>query len=477
MPTQTPTVDYERRQRTNALTPSETITSTSYRSMQGKEFPIYDGRHPEDQGIVSSTLAMPISLYHPIFAKYLHWMSDGSITPSPECIAATARLMSAASVLYPTENDRKHAIRGPLQVVLGNTIRTVCNPDKTEADGQTIIALNMNDSARAVPVLISEEKCEPGVDAATQASLSMLRTWCDFNLDDFRNLGCCPTFLIGLDGCHLVICGAVLTNKCIVNRLAMLWVGRSSTHDEGNTVNIARAFHALSLAIEELERWYKDIAQHRPIYTSQANDHPRFFPFPDRYPLNGEDFSAGTIQFKYLRPLEESSTCVTFLAQMQPNNRADKKHIVVKFVQSYSPELHQLLAEQRMAPDLLYCGRIDQNTPLGNWKLVVMEYFDGRPSYERELHTTEQVRRRVEDIVKFAHEHGFVLGDIRPPNVLVGERNDVRMIDFDWAGKAGEVRYPAHMSTALWTSGIEPTVLITKTHDNNMIQKWFPHGS
>ncbi|KAH7908692.1 hypothetical protein BJ138DRAFT_325808 [Hygrophoropsis aurantiaca] len=75
--------NYERlikHQRTNALSPSATTTFAWYRSTQGKEFPIYDGRHPESRGMVSSTLAMPVSLYH-VFAKYLLWMSDQSLRP------------------------------------------------------------------------------------------------------------------------------------------------------------------------------------------------------------------------------------------------------------------------------------------------------------------------------------------------------------------------------------------------------------
>ncbi|KAH7908691.1 hypothetical protein BJ138DRAFT_1157089 [Hygrophoropsis aurantiaca] len=149
------------------------------------------------------------------------------------------------------------------------------------------------------------------------------------------------------------------------------------------------------------------------------------------------------MEFKYLHPLQKTSGCVTFLAQTQPKNGADTKCIVVKFAQSYSAELHHLFVKRRMAPVLLFCGSIHQS---------------------RELYRTQKVRQRVNAIVDYAHAEGFVLGDIRPPNILVGDNDDIRMVDFDWAGKDGEARYPT----------CRPTALITKAHDSAMIDKWFP---
>ncbi|MDV2583586.1 hypothetical protein, partial [Alkalibacillus haloalkaliphilus] len=46
----------------------------------------------------------------------------------------------------------------------------------------------------------------------------------------------------------------------------------------------------------------------------------------------------------------------------------------------------------------------------------------------------------------------------------------VRFIDFDWAGNAGNVRYPLHLSDAICkTAGTSEYEVITKEHDIKML--------
>src|SRR5690348_10798379 len=54
-------------------------------------------------------------------------------------------------------------------------------------------------------------------------SMHTFLTHFGFELDAVRGLTCCPTFLLGFSGCYLVISAAVLTDKCIVERLATMW--------------------------------------------------------------------------------------------------------------------------------------------------------------------------------------------------------------------------------------------------------------
>jgi len=217
----------------------------------------------------------------------------------------------------------------------------------------------------------------------------------------------------------------------------------------------------------------KLIASQPRLFTANFINHPRFFPFATSYPLNGEDFDAGLVEFEYIQPLQTYPTCITFLAETKPVGNQAKRRIVVKFVQRYCPDVHRLLAEKGMAPNLLYCGRIDASTPYGNWKLVVMDFFDAKPSFKDDRYKDQDVRQRVIEVVKAAHDEGFVLGDIRPPNVLINANNEIKLIDFDWAGKEGEVRYPAHMSTGLWVDEIVSMGNIEKVHDERMITRWF----
>ncbi|EPQ53377.1 hypothetical protein GLOTRDRAFT_17241, partial [Gloeophyllum trabeum ATCC 11539] len=57
------------------------------------------------------------------------------------------------------------------------------------------------------------------------------------------------------------------------------------------------------------------------------------------------------------------------------------------------------------------------------------------------------VRKAVEHKLALLHEAGYVHGDVRDVNVLVcgadgsGEK-DVLLVDWDWAGRGAEARYP-----------------------------------
>ncbi|KAF8808662.1 hypothetical protein BYT27DRAFT_7188628 [Phlegmacium glaucopus] len=292
-------------------------------------------------------------------------------------------------------------------------------------------------------------------------------------LKDFRNIGCCPSFLISFSGPHMVISAAVLPDKLIIERLAMLWVGHSTTHDDDHVRHISRHLHALSLSIQELKDWYTTL-KNAVLFdeeTKKPSNHPRFYPFAHRY-LSGSTM----VEFEYICALQPNlSTCVTFRGRIKGS--VDENEIVIKFVQRYSPEVHEILAKAGLAPALLFYGPVDSNVDYGNWKMVVMEYLEGKPSYEGDRHRDPDVSKKVLESIKVVHSEGYVLGDVRPPNVMIGLDDEVKLIDFDWAGKGGVVRYPAFMSDGIWTEGIEPMVKIEKSHDLDMYNKWFSPNS
>ncbi|GLB44376.1 hypothetical protein LshimejAT787_1700030 [Lyophyllum shimeji] len=204
--------------------------------------------------------------------------------------------------------------------------------------------------------------------------------------------------------------------------------------------------------------------------------HPRFFPSISSYPSNNT-----TVKFTYKEPLDRVDTCVTFLATL---DSANGRPIVVKFVQRYGEAVHKLLAGLGMAPGLLYCGPIGgHGVSYGELQMVVMEsvqgktladYFDSGP-------LPRDVVAAVEEGIKAIHAAGFVYADLRRPNIMIADAVDrdietslgerVKFIDFDWAGKAGDIRYPLHLSDSIRTpTGASEYELIQKTHDTKMLE-------
>ena len=111
-----------------------------------------------------------------------------------------------------------------------------------------------------------------------------------------------------------------------------------------------------------------------------------------------------------------------------------------------------------------------------------MDYVAGRTAAELG-EVPESVRDAVRRALEILHGQGLVHGDIRLPNVIIEDCDDegtedeesigahTRIVDFDWAGHEGVVRYPHDLSQGQWVEGVEDYALIRASHDNAMVEK------
>jgi hypothetical protein len=122
-----------------------------------------------------------------------------------------------------------------------------------------------------------------------------------------------------------------------------------------------------------------------------------------------------------------------------------KTKICVKFVRRYSKDAHLFCASSGFAPEL----RGFQELP-GGWFMVVMddisdthESGDSNPSF---LFT---LRERITEKIAAFHQAHFVHGDLRDTNLMVrrDQKPGFMLVDFDWAGRSHEVRYPSNLNT------------------------------
>ena len=131
--------------------------------------------------------------------------------------------------------------------------------------------------------------------------------------------------------------------------------------------------------------------------------------------------------------------------------------VVVKFARShYGTDVHKFLAHHRLAPQLLHTALLP-----GKWHVVVMEEIRGSPLQA----PSEQVQTAVRGAVDKMAAENYVHGDLRPQNILV-VNDSMRLLDFDWAGQQGEVRYPHELNTSCdWQADVQPGGLIAPVHD------------
>jgi len=137
------------------------------------------------------------------------------------------------------------------------------------------------------------------------------------------------------------------------------------------------------------------------------------------------------------------------------------------------------MADNGLAPKLYGYAEVD-----GAPTAYVMEYLDPsswQPLYEFfESDTTAidatELLEAVESILKMLDSKDFVHGDLRTNNIMIRtdvieKCVDVKVIDFDWAGKAGEVCYPAERNTDIQWPG-EAGAPILKEHVSEMVHSW-----
>ncbi|KAF9024249.1 hypothetical protein BDZ89DRAFT_1187783, partial [Hymenopellis radicata] len=275
----------------------------------------------------------------------------------------------------------------------------------------------------------------------------------------------CPSFLLGVAGPWIVICGAVLPHKTVVQRLsAYEWHVCSRIDDDAQVLAAARRFFALRRAIAESTADYGHVPAN-PV-------------FPDDYPSFNSyiDENNNSVEFRYVKPLEMDLSCIVFLAERLDNG----VQFVVKFVSRYNAAAHMHMATGGYAPRLLCHQPLGPG--YGDWALVAMDYVAGETIFNKygAGPLPDDVLGAILDALDHLRSEKYILPDLRRPNVMILDQEDllmrerIKMIDFDWVCVEGDgARYPFHLSPALESlAEAKEYDVITRTHEENMFKKF-----
>ncbi|KAI0368257.1 hypothetical protein BV20DRAFT_999146 [Pilatotrama ljubarskyi] len=156
-----------------------------------------------------------------------------------------------------------------------------------------------------------------------------------------------------------------------------------------------------------------------------------------------------------------------FTARADFGDRRPKRDVIVKFAYRYCEKAHRLLAEQAepLAPRLWFCEKVQS---VGMY-VVVMDHI--KDEDDRETMTAAQ-RAQLRKAVGLLHEQNLVFGDLRDANLLLRRGGGLMLVDFDWCGEEGKVRYPydINMNGDIgWHEDVEGGELIKKEHDLYML--------
>ena len=214
----------------------------------------------------------------------------------------------------------------------------------------------------------------------------------------------------------------------------------------------ARCFGALRKAISSLEQCYKEMIS--ATTDPRAAPHGQY-PYPCSYTHLGLEY-----QFTYTGQLDETKL-------LYSAKTTDNKVICIKFVRRYSTDAHEYCATKGFAPEL----RGFRYLP-GGWRMVVMDMIsqeyrclDLNVPYPH----FEEIKKELGDL----HQKGLVHGDVRDVNIMVKVDNSpgFKLVDFDWSGTIGIVKYPINVNRKnLWRPhGADDEKEITAGHDMEML--------
>jgi hypothetical protein len=148
----------------------------------------------------------------------------------------------------------------------------------------------------------------------------------------------------------------------------------------------------------------------------------------------------------------------------------DDVKICIKFVRRYSQAAHEKCATMGIAPKLSGFEDIG-----AGWTMVIMDalHEEYKPFDRNALPagTREHIRAGLDEL----HRAHFVHGDLRDANILVrqgGGKPGFMLVDFDWAGVFGKVRYPADVNKGQ-PDGVSDGMLIKPEHDIAMLERMF----
>ncbi|KAI0694096.1 hypothetical protein C8T65DRAFT_58508 [Cerioporus squamosus] len=199
--------------------------------------------------------------------------------------------------------------------------------------------------------------------------------------------------------------------------------------------------------------------------------------------------NCGNLTLEYLHVVDQHN--LTYIAELSSGWQdlgMTWPRVVVKFAESYGADAHRLLEKAGYAPKLIYCGKPYAATfpRFSDVDMVVIEALPDEGLVERGSAAEPpraEVCRKVRNAVRLLHQHHYVHGNITWQTVYSNEAGngvDVRLLNFDYAGKEGEVRYsvylpqtPEHVGLP---AGVAPLKLVTKEQDEYFLDAMFPNN-
>lgn len=262
----------------------------------------------------------------------------------------------------------------------------------------------------------------------------------------------CPCLIIGVDGPLVQIDAAYLTDFVYSDPMGLVSLLFISGTTASSNMRLVRRLQVVRNTVQMLAQSYAE--NHTGAYRGSGY----LLPAPCVAPETGAAWTpwASVEGFS----LTFTDPCITLhnraifkgeivhaTTSLPPHQHApaspSRVPVYIKFVPKYGEEVHNLLFQHGLAPELRWCGEV-----IGGPMMVIMDEVAGN-NIQDALASNEPVTEAdVAGVDRALSVLGdtFVHGDLRPSTVILKPTPDgakeAYIIDFKWAGKSGEARYP-----------------------------------
>ncbi|KAL9716775.1 hypothetical protein Ac2012v2_001227 [Leucoagaricus gongylophorus] len=421
--------------------------------------------------------AIPPTLLCPQFSQFM--VDLDSCTPSTSDIEFFYQLSHEMSDIFTQEAERNN--------VFINIMRKHGFPDfsktfigKYHNDGTLEVRINqLGKSAIYLVLEVKNELGKGGAEPMVQAALYWLESIRPFAEDGNSQLHYqtnFPAVLLLHNGerCSacLLVCATLSTgpyisaavavyadapNVQILNPVIPLHFHPS---DYKARATGERFICALRRLLSDLKNYYTTSA-----FSQQSSHLQPQFPFYSVYTDGDVSY-----RFVYEKQIDQQTVFVAHLR----DNPEDK--IFVKFTRCYGEDTHRAAHARGFAPKLRAVERFQDG-----WIMVVMDDVSHQYCEIERRPLEKNVYKAVQQALVELHGEGFVHGDLREANIMVKRDgvdseglHDIILVDFDWAGKEGSVRYPSNITLnhilLPRPDDVERGGPIAAAHDNEMLK-------
>ncbi|KAF9231109.1 hypothetical protein BU15DRAFT_56568 [Melanogaster broomeanus] len=368
--------------------------------------------------------SIPPTLLHPAFGQFLDDCETHEITEKDNTFAL--ELSVAMSAFYVDEAVRAQAVRNVFAKRGGiHFTRTKIEETNYMTDGD----ISLNGHRFAIAEFKNEVGCT-GAEPYAQASLYYLESTRRYAATMAHSV--LPCFIVLVFGPYLAFAGASWNLRPNIQVLSTTLPMHYHISDTKLRATVARHLGSLKKVIRTLEEHYRDLSnQQRPILPLRSQLFPYCTSFTSLMDGSQQDF-------EYLhQPFADK---LVFFGSLVNTDNVDD--VCIKFVRRYSPEVHSRCASMQCAPALRGFEAIP-----GGWHMVVMDALPSDYLSLDNLQPSTDCLSRIKVQLVQLHQEGYVHGDIRSTNIMVSkDESRFMFVDFDWAGRIGEIRYPMNVN-------------------------------